>query len=98
MAEKIMRSDEEWRRMLTPEQYRNARRKGTERAHSHPGFGPGAGVFHCVACDAPLFASSDKFESGSGWPSFTQPVDETALEEHDDRSFFMRRTRSFSSN
>ncbi len=92
MSEKILRSDDEWRAMLTPEQYEIARNKGTERAFSHPGFEKGEGVFRCVGCGAPLFESGAKFESGCGWPSFDKPMSGSAIDEHDDRSFMMRRT------
>jgi len=64
-------SDEEWKKRLTPEQYRVLRREGTERPNSSPlNHEKRAGVFHCVACDLPLFASETKFDSGTGWPSF----------------------------
>lgn len=92
MSQKIIRSEAEWRALLTPHQYDIARKKGTERAFSHPGFEKGDGVFRCVGCGAPLFESEAKFESGCGWPSFDRPISEVALEEHDDRSFMMRRT------
>ena len=92
MTDKIMKSEEEWRRELTPEQYHIAREKGTERPFSHPGFEKKPGVFHCVACGQALFESDSKYESGCGWPAFTEPKDDEALVEHDDRSFGMRRT------
>lgn len=90
---KIVKSDAEWREQLTPEQYDVTRRKGTERAFT------GAywdcheeGVYRCVCCGAELFASADKFESGTGWPSFTAPADPASVEAESDFSFFMRRT------
>jgi peptide-methionine (R)-S-oxide reductase len=93
MAEKISKSDEEWKKTLTPEQYRVTREKGTE-----PPF-TGAllhvketGVYHCVCCDAPIFRSSAKFESGSGWPSFYEPVSADAVVETPDSSLSMVRT------
>ena len=90
---KIEKSDSEWRAQLTPEQYRVARRHGTERAFSSLlNDEKRSGMFKCAACGAALFRSEDKFDSGTGWPSFTQPADETALTEHEDRSLFMRRT------
>lgn len=92
MVDKIIRTDAEWRALFSPEQYKVARKKGTERAFSHPGFGPGRGVYCCAGCGAGLFPSDAKFDSGTGWPSFFEPVAEDAIEEHDDRSFFMRRT------
>ena len=93
MAEKIEKSDAEWRAQLTPEQYRVTRQHGTERAFSHPYNDSRAhGTFACVACGAPLFSSGDKFDSGTGWPSFTRPIAPGAVEEHSDRSLFTRRT------
>lgn len=88
----ITRSDEEWRRLLTPEQYRVMRGHGTEA----PGscallYEKRRGVFHCAGCDTPLFASHDKFESGTGWPSFNEP-EPGAVETSVDRSHFMVRT------
>lgn len=89
----IVKSETEWRRQLTPEQYYVTRQHGTERAFTHPYYKEKrAGMYHCVCCGAPLFASEDKFDSGTGWPSYTRPVDPDAVTEHDDRSFFMRRT------
>lgn len=90
---RVEKTDAEWRAQLTPEQYNVARKHGTERAGTSPlNFEKRDGVFHCVCCDAPLFKSDTKFESGTGWPSFFQPIDAEAVSEHDDRSFFMRRT------
>ncbi|HUI26891.1 MAG TPA: peptide-methionine (R)-S-oxide reductase, partial [Candidatus Kryptonia bacterium] len=75
MAEKISKSDDEWRRQLTPEQYAVCRKKGTERAFSGALWdNHEAGMYHCVACGAPLFSSETKFESGTGWPSFWAPI------------------------
>ena len=92
MADKIVKSDAEWRLELSREEYHIAREKGTERPFSHPGFPKQPGVFYCVACGHPLFESDSKYESGCGWPAFTEPLDEDALEEHADRSFGMERT------
>ena len=93
MSEKITKSEAEWRAQLTPEQFQVTRKHGTERAWSHPyNDAKGNGTFACVCCGAPLFASSDKFESGTGWPSFFRPIAPEAVEEHSDRSFFMKRT------
>jgi peptide-methionine (R)-S-oxide reductase len=92
-SDKVVRADEEWRKRLTPEQYRVLRRHGTERAFSgeyHDA--KDEGIYKCAGCGAPLFASSTKFDSGTGWPSFWQPVEGTAVETHTDRSFFMKRT------
>ena len=88
----VTRTDEEWRSLLTPEQYRVMRGHGTEA----PGscallYEKRRGVFHCAGCDSPLFASNDKFESGTGWPSFNEP-EPGAVETSVDRSHFMVRT------
>lgn len=92
---KIEKSDAEWRAELTPEQYRVTRKHGTERAGTSPLNGEKrAGTYACVCCGQPLFRSEAKFESGTGWPSFTQPMAENAIDEHVDRSFFMRRTET----
>ena len=93
MTEKIVKSDAEWRAQLTPEQYQVTRRKGTERAFTgiyHDTKSPG--VYRCVCCGEPLFDAATKFESGTGWPSFWQPIDEGAVATESDRSLFMRRT------
>ncbi len=93
MVEKIQKSEEEWRRELSPEQYEILRGKGTERPFT------GAyndekteGVYRCAACGMELFTSDTKYESGSGWPSFWAPASEDAIETHEDRSHGMRRT------
>jgi peptide-methionine (R)-S-oxide reductase len=84
-------SDEEWRRRLTPEQYRVLREHGTERAGTSPlNREKRAGTFHCAGCGQPLFSSERKFESGTGWPSFWQPLD-NAVATREDRSLFMTR-------
>ena len=85
-------NEEEWRRKLSPAQYRVLREHGTERAGSSPlDKEYGEGIYHCAGCGQPLFASDAKFNSGTGWPSFSAPV-EQAVETHTDRSFFMTRT------
>ncbi|MDZ4790185.1 MAG: peptide-methionine (R)-S-oxide reductase MsrB [Hyphomicrobiales bacterium] len=90
---KITKTDEEWRAQLSREEYRVAREHGTERAFTSPlNSEKRKGVFICVACSEPLFSSETKFESGTGWPSFYKPVQADAVSEHDDRSFFSRRT------
>jgi len=90
---KINKSDAEWKRQLTPDQYRVTRQHGTERAFSHPlNNEKRAGIYHCVCCGQPLFSSEAKFDSGTGWPSFFQPLAEDAVAEKEDRSLFMRRT------
>jgi peptide-methionine (R)-S-oxide reductase len=91
--DKIRKTDEEWKAQLTPEQYKVARRAGTERAFSgayHATKDPG--VYECVCCGQPLFRSDTKFDSGTGWPSFWQPLAPDAVEEHEDRSWFATRT------
>lgn len=93
MSDKISKTDEEWRAQLTPEQYRVARKHGTERAFSNPLYNEkGEGNYNCVCCGAPLFTSESKYDSGTGWPSFYEPTKEEAISEHDDRSLFTRRT------
>lgn len=90
---KIMRSADEWREMLTPEQYYVTREHGTERAFTGPHWDEkAAGLYACVCCGKPLFRSETKFESGTGWPSFFAPIAPDAVSEHSDRSWFMRRT------
>jgi peptide-methionine (R)-S-oxide reductase len=85
-------SDEEWRRKLSPAQYRVLREHGTERAGSSPlDKENGEGIYHCAGCGQPLFGSDKKFHSGTGWPSFTAPI-EGAVETETDRSFLMTRT------
>lgn len=92
-VEKITKSEEEWRKELTPEQYHILREKGTERAftgeYAHT---KAAGVYRCTACGQELFDSDTKYDSGSGWPSFYQPMDPDKVELHDDNAFGMRRT------
>lgn len=90
--DKIEKSDDEWRAELSPEAYKVTRRHATERAGSHEDFPKGPGTFRCVCCDAPLFDAETKFESGTGWPSFYEPVAPEAVEEKSDNTLFMRRT------
>ncbi|MGB0498094.1 MAG: peptide-methionine (R)-S-oxide reductase MsrB [Rubricella sp.] len=92
MLDKIQKTDAEWRAQLSPLAYKVTRQKGTERAGTHDDFPKAPGRFHCICCDQPLFDQNAKFESGTGWPSFFRPIDTEVVEEHDDRSFFMRRT------
>ena len=89
----IVKSDQEWRQQLTPEQYHVTRKQGTERAFTGKYHDcKEDGSYHCICCGAVLFNSQDKFDSGTGWPSFTLPTDETAVGTKSDRSFFMVRT------
>jgi peptide-methionine (R)-S-oxide reductase len=91
-VDKLILSDDEWRRRLTPEQYEVLRRHGTERAGSGCFLGTKEpGTYVCAGCDNPLFPSGVKFESGTGWPSFTQPLAPDSVVEHEDRSYGMRR-------
>ncbi|MBV9453901.1 MAG: peptide-methionine (R)-S-oxide reductase MsrB [Rubrobacter sp.] len=93
MAEKIQKTEEEWQRELTPEQYRVTRKKGTELAFTGEYWNhKREGVYRCIGCGTPLFSSETKYDSGTGWPSFYAPVDERNVETEEDRSFFMRRT------
>jgi peptide-methionine (R)-S-oxide reductase len=93
MAKKIEKSEQDWREELTPAQYEVLRRKGTE-----PPFSGGYvhakedGTYRCAACGTELFSSETKFDSGTGWPSFTEPVASSNIELHRDRSLLMERT------
>ena len=90
---KVSKSDAEWRKQLTPEQYAVLRRAGTERAGSGEyAHTKDAGVYHCAGCGAPLFVSDTKYESGTGWPSFWQPVSPDAVAEKTDATAGMLRT------
>ena len=92
MVEKLQLSDAEWRARLTPEEYDVLRRHGTERAHVGCFVGTKTpGTYTCAGCGQPLFRSGDKFESGTGWPSFTRAVSEDALLTVEDHSHGMRR-------
>ena len=89
----IVKSDAEWKRLLSPEQYQVMRRKGTERAFSNQCAIPrsGEGLYRCAACGTALFAYKKKFESGTGWPSFWNPISPQNVTLVDDRSFGMHR-------
>jgi peptide-methionine (R)-S-oxide reductase len=92
MPEKVMKAEDQWRQELTPEQYHILREKGTERAftgeYAHT---KSPGVYRCAACGQELFASDSKYESGSGWPSFFQPIAPDCVENHQDSSHGMQR-------
>ncbi len=90
---KVTKTDDEWRQQLTKEQYEITRKHGTERAFSGPHQEEKrAGTFTCVCCGNDLFRTASKFDSGTGWPSFYEPMEDSAVSEHKDRSFFMVRT------
>lgn len=93
MIEKIQKTDAEWREQLTPEQYSVTRQHGTERAFTGEYHDEKRdGVYRCVGCGTPLWSSEAKYDSGTGWPSFWEPVSEENVETQEDRSLFMRRT------
>ncbi|ALA58737.1 peptide-methionine (R)-S-oxide reductase MsrB [Nitrospira moscoviensis] len=89
---KVVKSDEEWKKLLAPAAYRVLRHEDTERAFTNPlheNHQPG--IYHCAGCDLPLFSSEHKFDSGTGWPSFWQPIDPKVIETRTDSKFFMTR-------
>jgi peptide-methionine (R)-S-oxide reductase len=89
----MTKTDIDWKSKLSPEAYRVTRQHGTERAFTSPlNAEKREGTFSCVCCGKPLFGSDAKFESGTGWPSFFQPIADLAVATTEDRSFFMRRT------
>ena len=90
--EKVVKSDEEWRAQLSDLAYKVLRKSGTERAGTNDNFPKEAGTFLCAGCDEPLFEQATKFESGTGWPSFYQPLNAEMVGEKEDRSFFRVRT------
>ena len=91
--EKITKTEAEWKAELTPEQYQVTRKHGTERAFTGEYHATkDKGTYECVCCGLPLFASETKFDSGTGWPSFWQPVSKENVAEKSDRSWFMTRT------
>src|SRR5690349_2661857 len=92
MSDKIVKSEADWRSQLTPEQYRIARQQGTERAFTGEYWDTHTkGVYKCIGCGEPLFDSETKFDSGSGWPSYFQPINADAVEEHRDLTHGMIR-------
>lgn len=93
MTEKVVKSDAEWKALLSPEVYRITRQKGTELACSGPFWDHHEkGVYHCICCDLPLFKSVTKFDSGTGWPSFWEPIAAENVRTETDRAFGMVRT------
>jgi peptide-methionine (R)-S-oxide reductase len=93
MADKVTKPDAEWKAQLTPEKYTVTRKKGTERAFTGEyNDSKEPGTYTCVCCGNPLFKSDTKFDSGTGWPSFWEPLSPDAVSSEDDSSFFMRRT------
>lgn len=93
MTEKITKSDADWKQQLTPEQYHICRKKGTERAFTGQYHDThDAGVYRCACCGNELFDANTKFDSGTGWPSYFQPIRPDAVSTEEDRGLFMRRT------
>lgn len=93
MVNKVEKTEKEWKEQLTPEQFRVTRKKGTERAFSGEYYDTkDKGVYKCVCCGTELFTSEEKFDSGTGWPSFWAPVSEENVAYETDKSLFMSRT------
>ena len=93
MHEKVVKTDEEWRKTLSPDQYRILRKKGTEYAFTGEHWNNhNEGMYVCAGCGQPLFSSNTKFESGTGWPSFWEPVSAEYVQTESDNSLFMKRT------
>ena len=93
MSKRVEKSEDEWKRELTPEQYAVCRQKGTERAFSGPYWdSKDEGIYRCACCGQVLFSSGTKFDSGTGWPSFWEPTDNDAVTTETDRSYGMIRT------
>jgi peptide-methionine (R)-S-oxide reductase len=93
MKDRVIKTEEEWKKLLTPEQFKVTRKKGTERAFSGTYWdNHETGVYRCICCDLDLFASETKFESGTGWPSFYQPILPANVKTAPDHSFFTKRT------
>jgi peptide-methionine (R)-S-oxide reductase len=93
MASKVTKSDAAWREQLEPEQYAVLREKATERPFTGAYVDEkSSGVYRCAGCGAPLFDAATKFDSGTGWPSFTAPMDDDGIDTERDRSLFMERT------
>ena len=95
MTDKINKTEQEWKEVLTPQQFHVAREKGTERAFSGAYWDNHEnGVYRCICCDNELFRSDHKFESGTGWPSFWQPAVDGNVDTEEDSGLFMRRTEA----
>ena len=93
MVDKVVKSDAEWKAQLSPEEFKVTRQHGTERAFTgryHDTKDPG--TYECICCGQPLFSSEAKFDSGTGWPSYWEPLSKEAVTEKDDRSWFVTRT------
>jgi peptide-methionine (R)-S-oxide reductase len=91
----VTKTDAEWKKLLTPAAYQVLRHEGTERPGSSPlNKEHRPGLFRCAGCDSPVYSSKDKFESGTGWPSFTRPIGERAIQTRSDTSLFMVRTEA----
>ena len=95
----VAKTEAEWREQLSDEQFHVTRKAGTERAFSGPYWdSKSEGTYHCVCCDEALFKSHTKYDSGTGWPSFWEPVSDTAVADRPDNTLFMRRTESVCAN
>jgi peptide-methionine (R)-S-oxide reductase len=95
MTDKVVKTEEEWKKHLSPEQYQVARKSGTEPAFTGKYWNTkDKGTYYCVCCGQPLFSADTKFDSGTGWPSFWKPLDDSAIEEETDRKFGMVRTEA----
>ena len=93
MSEKIRKSEQEWKTQLTPQQYHVSREKGTEPAFTGEYWDcHDSGIYRCICCGTALFDANTKFDSGTGWPSFSQPIDQANVVAEKDHSFSMRRT------